>query len=375
MKKNKVIIKLISLTLSAVCLLSLVSCSNDLFKGVESTEDELRVVGTVGNYEVHYDELYYLVMSCNDIMKSSYGKDIWKDEATAKEYADELEAMVMERITTNYAVLLLCEEYGLKEPLKNKDIIEGVNDQIEATLYELAVYGGISVTIEESLSGEITYKYEKGGKNKAREIFKEALEETYLTERVMRLTLATELAFNQLTNLLIESKEIVYDDNGIEEFMFSDKFICTRHIFVSGTSDESLAKAEAALAELKAGVPMENLIAGQYNDDVTAPDAGYYFTLGEMEESYETAAFALKLGEISDIVKTDKGYFIIQRCEKSSSYMLGNISAFAQQIINAQVNVKLSELHSTLSLEKSEFGSSLEFYKIAVIEENKGDKK
>ena len=379
MRKSKIIIKSIALALAVVCSLSLVSCSKNLFKGVESSEEDLRVVGKVGKYEVCYDELYYLIMSCKDIMKAKHGADIFKTEASAAKYADELHNMVMERITVNYAVFILSEEYGLEEPLKNKDIVDGVNAQIDATLYELAVYNGISVEIDESLTGEVTYKYEKGGEKKARQIFKEALEDTYLTERVMRLTLAAELAFNELPGTLSGKSDIIYSDADIEQFMFSDEFVCIKRIVVNGTSEESLAKAEAALAALDAGASMDDIIAGKngykFNDDVTSTPEGYYFAREELTDDIAAAVYGLKVGEISGIIKADTGYLIIQRCEKSSSYMLSNLSTFAQQIIAAQINTKLSEYQQSFPLVLSEFGSSLEFYKIAVAEENKGDNK
>ena len=140
------------------------------------------MVGKVGRYEVCYDELYYLIMSCKDIMKAKYGADIFKTEASAAKYADELHNMVMERITANYAVFILSEEYGLEEPLKNKDIVDGVNAQIDATLYELAVYNGISVEIDESLTGEVTYKYEKGGEKRLAGYLRK-LSRTHISQR------------------------------------------------------------------------------------------------------------------------------------------------------------------------------------------------
>ena len=375
MKKSFLFIKLISVILAAACILPLASCKKDLFKDVESTEDDLRVVGTVGGYEVYYDELYYLIMTCKDIMKAKYGEGIWKDETTAAAYSDELRDMVMERITANYAVLTLCEEYGFEEPLKNKDVIDNVNEQINSILYSLAIQNGIEVTLDESLSGDLTYKYEKGGKAKALELFNEALKETYLTERVMRLTLATEASFSELTSIMTgEKNEIIYSDADIEAFMLSDEFICTKHVFIEGLSEESLSRAKAVLDELRLGTSIESLIGGKYNDDVTAPSEGYYFTRGEMESAYEEAAFSLKAGEISDIVKTDIGYFIIKRCEKSTNYMLSNIATFSQQIIYAKANAKVAERDARLSLELSAFGKTLEFYKIAVAEESKGAK-
>ena len=374
MKISKILVKLISFILIASCLLSLASCSRGVFDGVKSTDEELRVVGNVGKYEVCYDELYYLIMSCKDIMTLTYGADMWEDESAASQYEDELREMVLERITANYAVLLLCEEYGFKNALKNKDIAENVNAEIDSLLYSFAIRNDIKVTLDESITGKLTYTYEKGGKEKAREYFESALKDTYLTERVMRLTLAAEYAFARLTEILTgEKNEIIYSDADIEEFMFSDAFICTRHVFIQNdkheSREENLARAEELLAEYKSGKPMEALISSKYNDDVTAPVAGYYFTYGEMDEAYENAAFALEVGEVSDIVETEDGFFIIERYQKSSSYMLGNIATFAQQIVYALANQKVVDYQATLSLDMSDFGASLEFYKIACGEE------
>ncbi len=379
MRFSKIVIKIISATLALLCLVSLSSCTRSVFDGVEGTEDELRTVGKIGDYEVLYDELYYLIMSCKDIMKLKYGEDMWKNEEDAAQYENELREMVLGRITANYAVLTLCEDYGFKNVLKNKDIAKSVNSEIDSILYSFALQNDIEVTLDQSMTGKLTYTYEKGGKKKALEYFRAALKDSYLSERVMRLTLATEFAFERLTNILTgEKNEIIYSDADIEEFMFSDAFICTRHVFIQNDKHETVeanrALAEEALAQYKSGSSMDELISSKYNDDVTAPVAGYYFTYSEMDEAYEKAAFALEVGEVSDIVETEDGFFIIERYKKSSSYMLGNIDTFAQQIIYALVNQKVSERQAELALDMNDFGASLEFYKIAVLEESKEEK-
>ena len=365
-------IKLICLALAAVMVFPLASCSKDLFKGVESTEEELRVIGKVDGYEVRYDELYYLIMSCKDMMKSRYGEDIWKDEASAAEYGDELRKMVLERITANYAVLTLCEEYGYKNALEKSDVVEYVNDEIDNMICAFAMQNGIKVELGESLTGKLTYKYEKDGRAKAYEIFKEALVLTYLNERVMRLTLGTEFAFGELTDILTGKKEeIIYKEADVEAFMFSDKFICTRHILIQNDKGDDIeanrALAEEAYQKYLGGESMDKLIGSKYNEDVTmSPTVGYYFTYGEMDEAYEKASFALEVGEVSGIVETDDGFFIIERREKSSTYMLGNFEALAQQITYALVNQKVSARQNELSLEMNDLGKSLDFVKIAV---------
>lgn len=371
-KRSKLSIKLICVALSVILTLPMVSCGKDLFDGVSSTEEELRVIGTVNGYDVHYDEIYYLIMSCKDMMKTKYGEDIWDNEATAAEYNDELREMVFERITANYAVLTLCEEYGYKNALQKSDVVNYVNEEIENAICMFALQNDIKVEIGESLTGKLTYTYENGGFEKAYEIFKEALSLTYLNERVMRLTLGTEFAFGALTDILTgKTEEIIYKEADIEAFMFSDKFICTRHLLIQNDKGEDVeanrALAEEAYQKYLNGESMDKLMGSKYNEDVTmSPSIGYYFTYGEMDEAYEKAAFALEVGEVSGIVETEDGFFIIERREKSSTYMLGNFEALAQQITYALVNQKVTDRQNELSLEMNDFGKSLDFVKIAV---------
>ena len=72
--------------------------------------------------------------------------------------------------------------------------------------------------------------------------------------------------------------------------------------------EEAYAKAKEVLAKAKAGDNFDALISA-YNEDNKSI---YSFGKGEMPSSYETAAFNLGTGEISDIVETEYGYHIIQ---------------------------------------------------------------
>lgn len=90
-------------------------------------------------------------------------------------------------------------------------------------------------------------------------------------------------------------------------------------------ADESLnasvkTKAEQVLAEVKKGdAPFEDL-AKSNSEDTTATSGGDlgFISKGQMVQPFEDAAFAMKVGEVSDLVKTEFGYHIIKVVEKKT---------------------------------------------------------
>lgn len=98
---------------------------------------------------------------------------------------------------------------------------------------------------------------------------------------------------------------------------YNKDYITAKHILVlSQTRDKAEAKklAEDILARIKKGEDFDTLMH-KYGEDpglINNPD-GYTFTYGEMVKPFEEAAFALKEGEVSDIVETSYGYHIIKK--------------------------------------------------------------
>ena len=72
--------------------------------------------------------------------------------------------------------------------------------------------------------------------------------------------------------------------------------------------------AQEVLDKLKNGGQSFEQLAQEYSEDITALQGGDlgYFGRGQMIKEFEDAAFGLKPGEISDIVKTQFGYHIIK---------------------------------------------------------------
>ncbi len=121
-----------------------------------------------------------------------------------------------------------------------------------------------------------------------------------------------------LKNYKIPEKELKdYYKNHISEFKVPIK-IRARHILIRTNGNKehdkkALKKAEEILKKLKNGANFVEM-AKKYSEGPSAKNGGDlgYFTKGQMVPAFDKAAFSLKKGEISGIVKTQFGYHIIK---------------------------------------------------------------
>jgi peptidyl-prolyl cis-trans isomerase C len=101
-----------------------------------------------------------------------------------------------------------------------------------------------------------------------------------------------------------------------------------RHVLIRVAPNASKSDQEAALnkikdvqKQIKNGGDFTEL-AKKYSDDPGSKERGGdlgYFSRGDMVDPFEKAAFALNVGQVSDIVKTDFGYHIIRLEEKKAA--------------------------------------------------------
>jgi parvulin-like peptidyl-prolyl isomerase len=106
------------------------------------------------------------------------------------------------------------------------------------------------------------------------------------------------------------------------------------------TKDEAFRKISDIKLMLKQGKSFADL-AKQYSEDGSAALGGSlgYFAKGEMDSSFEKAAFSLKVGEVSDIVETPFGYHLIMvtGIRPATNLTIANVSSEIRDTLQAQL--------------------------------------
>jgi parvulin-like peptidyl-prolyl isomerase len=125
-------------------------------------------------------------------------------------------------------------------------------------------------------------------------------------------TLQVESALTRLRtkDLAVKDAEVekYYNEHGADYARPVE--VLASHILVNTEAD-----AQAALARLKAGEPFEKVARALSRDPATAVRGGKLAPIrrGTLVPEFEDAAFQLKVGEVSGIVKTQFGFHIIKK--------------------------------------------------------------
>lgn len=150
------------------------------------------------------------------------------------------------------------------------------------------------------------------------EEFNQAIEQYGYTLEDLKKDIATNVKIKKLLepNISISEEEMLnYFETNKETFNQKEE-VRARHILVA-TEEE----AKEVLEKLKAGGDFSEL-AKEYSLDESNKESGGelgFFGRGKMVAEFEETAFTLKLNEISEPVKTDYGYHIIEVEEKKEA--------------------------------------------------------
>lgn len=166
------------------------------------------------------------------------------------------------------------------------------------------------------------------------EEFKNALTKMNVTEQTVKEQFASDQVMRKLVDQEITSKITIsqadakafYDKN--PEIFKSPEMVRASHILVKAGEKASPEEKAKALEKIK-GVQQKikdgadfAAIAKEVSDDPGSKETGGdldFFQRGQMVPAFETAAFALKPGEVSDIVETEYGYHLIKTTDRKDA--------------------------------------------------------
>ena len=187
------------------------------------------------------------------------------------------------------------------------------------------------------------------------EAFNEYLKATGYTKDTYLLDLYDNTLINKYVSSIYTNEKIVkVSEEDINKYYTDNKeqykgdTLLAKHILIktinddgSAMSAEEVKKAEETindiLKKIKNGSSFDTLMK-KYTQDPgteTNPD-GYYFGKGEMVKEFEDAAFALKKGQVSDVVKSAYGFHIIKLVDSYSYRPLESVAGGIEEILREQ---------------------------------------
>lgn len=150
----------------------------------------------------------------------------------------------------------------------------------------------------------------------------DALEQTMASYNMSMDDIKKDVVLNIQLEKLMGSKITITDEEIKQYFEANpDAFAAPEQVKVSHILVDSEEKAQQVRQQLAAGKDFAEL-AKESSTDTASKDLGGDLGMvskGEMVEEFEKAAFALKIGQISEPVKTEFGYHIIKVSEKNAA--------------------------------------------------------
>lgn len=173
------------------------------------------------------------------------------------------------------------------------------------------------------------------------------------------------------------SKNIKVSDADVKAAFVKD-YVGVKHILIKtiDANNKSLpqdkitaanAKAEAILKEIKSGANFDDEVV-KYTEDKSGTTINkdvMVFTKNQMVQEFETAAFKLKVGEMSDVVRTEYGFHIIKRYDITTDpkYFTDNEAAVKKALVQDKLTAQFDKWKKSYKVDEND--KYMDAYKFA----------
>lgn len=194
----------------------------------------------------------------------------------------------------------------LTENLRNKVQQDLAKEQVFSILAENA---GIQQDMEKA---EEVYNNEFLAKNTEETL--KYFEDNNLDKDFVKARIALETQIGDFVGMLHKEVE---ESDGFKELKESVKLVRARHILLPEAEEE---KAKELKAQLDEDPSLFEALAKEYSQDTSAERGGDlgYFSKEEMVPEFSDAAYSLEVDQVSEPIKSQFGWHIIQTTEKGT---------------------------------------------------------
>ena len=304
-----------------VLLLSLLSCGD--YSPIKSSSLERSVVFKTEDYEVNYELVRHVFMSRIDEFDMG-DRTLWDGDGKETLWQSAFDSILPE-ILEIYATFDICMEWGL-DPY-SKDIDNTIDDYVKADVE----------------GGYITGQYIEGFGSL--DAYKEALKASASTDAVRRLYYRYSLCLTNLYTYIVENGaegHVNVTDEELTNYLLGSDYAHINRLYIpfSGQPGGNFAEKRASAYDTISRLRSKLLLANTYDDMVKNAfiysystdgavvdydQAEYGLWLGKYttdstysSELYDTI-FTIGVGEISDIIETSTGFYVVYGMERGTS--------------------------------------------------------
>ncbi|MBR5595943.1 MAG: peptidylprolyl isomerase [Lachnospiraceae bacterium] len=261
-------------------MLLLSGCNGKTTKIVLHTGFAKDEVFRVEHMSCSLPELLVYLSTTQSRYEKVYGKRIWETNLEGVTLEENMRDMVLAQLSQVKAMNLLADQEQVQLNREEEEIINEAAEEFYATLSqeEISVLG-----VDKDLIRRLYREYALANK-----VYH------YIIKDINPEVSDDEARTITVDHILIKTYYLNENDEKVE--------------YDAAGKRDAYKRAQEVLEKARNGVSFDSLIA-TYNED---SQSQYSFRKGEMNLGFETTAFNLGKGEISEIVETEYGYHIIK---------------------------------------------------------------